>query len=153
MSSDTEQKRSSMSTRATPPPFAISLSKFFVSSAEQSPNKPTMWSSHALWNPGTSCLRLFFHTAYGAGIKPWPMMGSRISARTPFENANGFSLSTSRTITGSLRTMNTFGPNANLNTPPYFRKYGYSARKIGPPTRSSTEPSHTGAPSLDSSSP
>eukprot|EP00982_Pelagococcus_subviridis_P006313 30058-Pelagococcus_subviridis.AAC.6 len=56
-------------------------------------------------------------------------------------------------MTGSDNTMNTLGPNASLKTPPYFRKYGYSARKMGPPTRSSTEPSQTGAPSLLSSSP
>ena len=154
MSSDTEQNRSSMSTTATPSALsATRASRFFTSCVEQSPKRPTMWSSHALWNPGTSCLRRFFHTAYGAGMRPWPMIGSRISARTPLLNAKGFSLSTSRTTTGSESTMNTLGPNASLNTPPYLRKYGYSAMKMGPPTRSSTEPSHTGAPSLDSSSP
>ena len=73
------------------------------------------------------------------------MMGSKISAKTPLSNENGFSLSTSRTTTGSLSTMNTLGPNASLNTPPYRRKYGYSAKNIGPPTKSSMTPSHTGA--------
>ena len=81
------------------------------------------------------------------------MMGSKISAKTPLSNENGFSLSTSRTTTGSLSTMNTLGPNASLNTPPYRRKYGYSAKNIGPPTKSSMTPSHTGALSLLSASP
>ena len=50
------------------------------------------------------------------------MIGSKISASTPLLNAKGFSLSTSRTTTGSESTMNTLGPKASLNTPPYFKK-------------------------------
>ena len=43
MSSDTEQKRSSMSSVATPfGDFAMAASTFFTSSPEQSPNRPTM---------------------------------------------------------------------------------------------------------------
>jgi hypothetical protein len=63
------------------------------------------WSNELRSKPGTESelslkgtngrpCRRCFQMAYGAGMRPWPMMGSRISASTPFEKENGLSLST-----------------------------------------------------------
>ena len=73
---------------------------------------------HALWNPGTIARLLTFHVSGSAGMSPFPIIGSNISAKRPLSYAFALSLKICFAIVGSDITMKDFGPNSSLYTLP-----------------------------------
>mmetsp|Transcript_10426 Transcript_10426/g.34519 ORF Transcript_10426/g.34519 Transcript_10426/m.34519 type:complete len:232 (+) Transcript_10426:1216-1911(+) len=164
MSSETEQSRSSMSTtpnaararsgsdfhfgqsstlvgswRASQD-FCVSSSASVISrrfstssSAHWSKSTIVFWSQ-PLWNPGEMTRRRRFQTSGSAGMRPLPMMGSRISERMPLSKFSAETLRMCRAIAGSATTMKLRGPKASLYTGPSSPWYLFSRRKSGPPT-------------------
>ena len=63
--------------------------------------------------------KLTFQVAGSAGIKPLPIMGSKMSDSIPLQYWSGvLSLSTFLAMTGSLMTRNDFGPKLRVKMGP-----------------------------------
>ena len=67
----------------TTSPAAAAASSLPCMTAVQSVKTRTILVIHCWWKAGTMALLRSFHVSKSAGMRPLPMIGSRISARMP----------------------------------------------------------------------